>query len=277
MSTPNDEFDGVRHGSLEKRKDRRMLSSLSPSSSPQASSDLPFAPSPIPRHIAIIMDGNGRWAEARGKSRIEGHRAGAESVRRTVRACGQWGIEYLTLYAFSTENWTRPRAEVQALMMLLEDYLQKEVEELDKNDVRLRAIGDLERLAPSIRRTLVQAIEQLEDNKGLTLVLALSYGGRDEIVRAVRCLTEKVREGILAPSAITEETLASSLDTVGMPDPDLLIRTAGEMRLSNFLLWQLSYAEFYTTPICWPDFDESALAEAIRAFQRRTRKFGQVL
>jgi len=236
----------------------------------------PFAPAPLPRHIAIVMDGNGRWAQARGKPRVFGHRAGAESVRRAVKACGEWGIRFLTLYAFSTENWSRPTAEVQALMALLRHYLRGEVRELDRSNVRLRAIGDRERFSAATRRELDRAIQALEKNTGLTLVLALNYGARDEITRAVRALADEAVAGRLRPEAIGEADIAARLDTAGLPDPDLMIRTAGEMRLSNFLLWQASYAEYYSTPACWPEFDREALAEAIRAFQQRTRRYGGV-
>lgn len=237
--------------------------------------DLPFQSEPIPRHIAIIMDGNGRWARAHKRNRLAGHRAGAESVRKVVKACGAWGVEYLTLYAFSSENWARPRHEVTALMQLLKRYLRQEVEELDRNGVRLEAIGDLERLPKEARAELDRAKEHLAGNTGLCLILALSYGSRDEIARAVRSLAEQVAAGELAPGAIDPETITAALDTAGVPDPDLLIRTAGEMRLSNFLLWQASYAELYVTDTCWPDFDRMRLADAIADYQKRLRKFGR--
>ncbi len=239
--------------------------------------DLPFAPTPLPRHVAIVMDGNGRWARTRGKPRIYGHRAGAESVRRVVEACGEWGIEYLTLYAFSTENWRRPRDEVTALMELLVRYLRKEVDRLDHNNVRLATIGDLDRLPVRTREELAKGIQRLEGNTGLTLVVALSYGARDEIVRAVRRIAAAARDGKLDAASLTEEDFAQYLDTAGMPDPDLLIRTAGEMRLSNFLLWQASYAEYHSTPVCWPAFGREQLAEAIRDYQRRIRTFGKIV
>ncbi len=239
--------------------------------------DLPFKPSPLPAHIAIVMDGNGRWARARGKPRIFGHRAGAESVRKIVKACGKWGIGCLTLYAFSTENWKRPEDEVSSLMGLLARYLRGEVDELNNNNVRLGAIGNIQRLPEGARNELERAIELLSSNTGLRLTLALSYGARDEITRAVRTLAARVRQGELIPEDICENDIASALDTAGLPDPDLMIRTAGEMRLSNFLLWQASYAEYFSTPVCWPDFDEAELAKAVLAFQSRTRKFGAVV
>ncbi len=248
---------------------------MDPSTSDDTES-LPFEPAPLPRHIAIIMDGNGRWAKARGKPRAYGHRAGAEAVDRTVRACGAWRIPHLTLYAFSTENWTRPAAEVTALMELLNRFLEEKTEELAKENVRLRAIGDLERLPDPPRGTLEASLARLEAMDGLVLTLALNYGARDEIIRAARTLARRVRDGDLDPEAIDEAALAGSLDTAGTPDPDLVIRTAGEMRLSNFLLWQASYAEFHATETCWPDFGRETLAEAIRAYQGRIRTFGSV-
>lgn len=239
--------------------------------------DLPFAPSPIPRHIAIVMDGNGRWAEERGRPRVFGHRAGAEAVRQTVRVAGEFGIEYLTLYAFSTENWKRPAAEVSALMTLLASYLTKETRELAANNVRLAVIGDRSRLPRKAQQALAEATAELRDNTGLTMVLALNYGARDEITRAVRGIAAAAVAGELAPDEITEELIAARLDTADIPDPELIIRTGGEMRLSNFLLWQASYAEYLSLPLRWPDFDRDALAGAIAEFQRRTRKFGGVL
>jgi undecaprenyl diphosphate synthase len=236
----------------------------------------PFDPGRAPRHIAIIMDGNGRWARERGLRRVKGHEAGAESVRRITRACGEWGVEVLTLYAFSTENWARPETEVKALMALLGRYLKGERRELMENNVRLRAIGDLERLSRSTRKELDAAIAALDGNTGLTLVLALSYGGRDEIVRAARHLARRCMAGEIDPGKITEESFSRALDTAAFPDPDLLVRTAGEMRISNFLLWQLSYAEYYSTPVLWPDFGRDQLAAAIAAYQKRRRTYGEV-
>ncbi len=231
----------------------------------------------MPRHVAIIMDGNGRWAKQRGLPRIEGHRAGAESVRAIVRACGELGIQYLTLYAFSSENWRRPKTEVTALMHLLEFYLQREVSELDKNNVRLMAIGRLHELPDSARRQLQKSIEALRDNSGLTLVLALSYGGRAEIVDAVRSIARDVKAGALDIADINEETISKRLYTRDIPDPDLLIRTSGELRVSNFLLWQISYAEIYVTETLWPDFRKPELQKALEDYSRRQRRFGRVV
>lgn len=242
-----------------------------------ASGERPFDPEGVPQHIAIIMDGNGRWARMQGESRLHGHQKGAESIRTILYACRDWGVKYLTLYAFSTENWKRPPEEVEALMQLLEAYLLREVPELMKENVRLRAIGDLDRLPERARGVLDASIAETAPNTGSVLTLALSYGGRDEIVRAARSLAREAAAGRLDPALIDEAMFSASLDTAGIPDPDLLIRTAGEMRLSNFLLWQLSYAEYYATPLCWPAFGREALAEAIRAYQGRVRRFGAVV
>ncbi len=242
-----------------------------------AKDEVPFDLACIPQHIAIIMDGNGRWAQAKKRPRLFGHQAGVETVRRVVKACGRWGVGYLTLYAFSTENWKRPEDEVGGLMKILEFFLGKEVKELNKQNVRMRVIGDLSRLPKSSQKALEKAIKSLDKNTGLTMTLALNYGGRDEIVRAAQKLATQAVAGEIAPDEITIESFAGALDTAGMPDPDLMIRTAGELRLSNYLLWQLSYAELYATPLCWPDFDDAALAEAICAYQNRTRKFGAVV
>jgi undecaprenyl diphosphate synthase len=230
----------------------------------------------VPRHVAIIMDGNGRWAQQRKLSRIEGHRTGAESVRAIVRACGELGIEYLTLYAFSSENWKRPKMEVSALMHLLEFYLKQEIPELNKNNVRLAAIGRLHELPGSAQKQLAKSIEALSKNTGLTLVLSLSYGGRAEIVDAVRSLTREVKAGRLDSANIDEKVIAQHLYTRGIPDPDLLIRTSGEMRVSNFLLWQISYAEIYVTETLWPDFRKTQLVAAIEDFSKRHRRFGRI-
>ncbi len=222
------------------------------------------------------MDGNGRWAAERGKPRVFGHRAGVESVRDTVTACGQIGVRYLTLYTFSTENWARPRQEVDALMQLLVHTTRREVSELNENDVSLHAIGDLESLPSTARRELSDAIAMTADNPGIVLTLAISYSGRWEIVRAARTLAERVRKGLLDPSSIDEAELAAELATADMPDPDLLIRTGGEYRVSNFLLWQVAYSEIYITDLYWPDFRRNHLYEAIRSYQDRERRFGQV-
>ncbi len=222
------------------------------------------------------MDGNGRWAKRRGLPRIEGHRAGAESVREIVRVAGEMGLKYLTLYAFSTENWQRPKLEVRALMHLLEFYLQQEIPELAKNNVRLAAIGRLHELPSSAQRQLEKGIAALKDNTGLTLVLALSYSGRAEIVDAVRAIARDVKTGAIEIADITEESFGRYLYTAGMPDPDLLIRTSGELRVSNFLLWQISYAEIYVTETLWPDFRKAAFLNALDDYSKRHRRFGKV-
>jgi undecaprenyl diphosphate synthase len=230
----------------------------------------------LPRHIAIIMDGNGRWAQQRKLPRIEGHRAGAESVRQIVRACGELDIDFLTLYAFSIENWNRPKAEVAALMHLLEFYLKQEIPELNKNNVRLASIGRIHELPQSGQKQLQKSIEALSKNTGLTLVLALSYGGRAEIVDAVREITREVKAGRLDVADIDEKVIGQHLYTRGIPDPDLLIRTSGEMRVSNFLLWQISYAEIHVTETLWPDFRKPQLLEALEDYGKRHRRFGRV-
>ncbi len=235
---------------------------------------LPFDPAAVPAHVAIIMDGNGRWAQALGKARVEGHQAGAVALRRVLEACRDWKIGYLTVYAFSTENWKRPQAEVDALMHLLERYLASEIEEMERNSIRLRIIGDIARMPDSTRQALQASMERLKGGTRQMLTLALNYGGRDEIVRAARKVAARVAAGELKAEDITEEMLAEQLDTAGIPDPDIIIRTAGEMRLSNFMLWQASYAEYYSTPVCWPDFGREELGKAIADYQRRTRKFG---
>lgn len=222
----------------------------------------------LPKHIAIIMDGNGRWAKKRGFPRIYGHRAGSETVRRMVEACGELGIKVLTLYAFSTENWRRPKLEVEALMKLLCLKLSSEVNELNENGVRLQTIGRTSELPSNVQEELKKAIRKLENNKGLILNLALNYGGRQEIVDAVnRALASGLK-------SVDEETLSSLLYTKDLPDPDLLIRTSGEQRISNFLIYQTAYSEFYVTPTLWPDFKKEHLYEAIAAFQNRERRFG---
>ncbi|MBM3858631.1 MAG: isoprenyl transferase [Verrucomicrobia bacterium] len=222
------------------------------------------------------MDGNGRWAKQRSLPRLEGHRAGAESVRAIVRACGELGIGYLTLYAFSSENWRRPKAEVTALMALLEFYLQREVAELDKNNVRLAAIGRIHELPESAQRQLDKSIEALRKNTGLTLVLALSYGGRTEIVDAVRSIARDAKTGALDIADINEELISQRLYTRDIPDPDLLVRTSGELRVSNFLLWQISYAEIHVTDTLWPDFRKPQLLAALDDYSKRQRRFGRV-
>jgi undecaprenyl diphosphate synthase len=230
----------------------------------------------IPRHIAIIMDGNGRWAKQRGKPRISGHTEGVESVRDIVNACGELGIRYLTLYAFSTENWKRPQEEVSLLMRLLLKALRDETDRLNSNNVRLRVIGDVQALPAEVQTGLLESIQKTAGNTGLTLVLALSYSGRWDLTEALRRLAKDVAAGRCAPESVTEEMIAEYLSTAGVPDPDLLIRTSGELRISNFLLWQLAYTEFHITPKLWPDFRRQDLYEAISEYQRRERRFGMV-
>ena len=228
----------------------------------------------MPRHIAIIMDGDRRWAKERGLKITEGHRHGRESVRDIVRACGQLEIEALTLYTFSSENWTRPRHEVAALMHWLEESLQNETPELHTNNVRLSAIGRLEALPDKVRSALDNALVETASNTGLHLNLALNYGGRDELVDACRALARQVRDGELDADSIDEAAIDGALYTAGLPDPDLLIRCSGEMRLSNFLPWQMVYTEIYFTPVFWPEFRRHHLYEAVRDFQQRQRRFG---
>jgi len=231
-------------------------------------------PARVPRHIAIIMDGNGRWAKKHALGRVLGHRKGAESVRVTVRTCRRIGIRYLTLYAFSMENWLRPEAEVRALLQLLQEYLDGEVQEMMDNDIRLVAIGSLDSLGDRILTTIREAMERTAGNQGMVLNLALSYGGRDEIVMAARSMLGDGLAGIIRPEEVNKELFAHYLYTTELPDPDLLIRTGGECRVSNFLLWQLAYTEFYFTDVLWPDFRERHLLEAIVDYQKRERRFG---
>jgi undecaprenyl diphosphate synthase len=226
--------------------------------------------------VAIIMDGNGRWAKQRQLSRIKGHETGAEAVRTTVRTCRELGIPFLTLYAFSTENWQRPKTEVNALMGLLRRFLEAELRELLKNGIRLHVIGRRERLPANVQRALDAAVRDTRQNSALRLTLALSYGGRDEITRAARSLAAEVQAGRMRPADITEELLSARLDTAGIPDPDLLIRTGGDMRVSNFLLWQLAYTEIFVTPTLWPDFTPELFQQILRDFQSRERRFGRV-
>lgn len=230
----------------------------------------------IPRHIAVIMDGNGRWAKAKGRMRIFGHQAGVESVRDITEACAQLGVEYLTLYTFSTENWSRPGDEVSALMQILVQSLRKETRRLNENDVRLQAIGQIERFPEVCQNELREAIALTKDNKRLQLNLALSYSGRWDITQAVRKIAERARTGELEPADIDDAMITSELVTAGIPDPDLIIRTSGEMRISNFLLWQLAYSELYITEAFWPDFRRDELYKAIQSYQTRERRFGKV-
>ncbi len=229
----------------------------------------------LPRHVAIIMDGNGRWAERRGLPRLEGHRAGLDALRSVVRAAHELGIAYLTLYAFSLENWSRPRSEVDELMRLLDRYMESEVEEVDRNGIRVRAIGRLGRLPESVQRRVQDAVGRTEKNREMTLVFALSYGGRAEIVDAARKLARDVERGKLDPNQLDEKTFASYLYDPELPDPDLLIRSGAESRVSNFLLWQIAYAELYSTQVMWPDFRKNDLVEALLDYQRRERRFGR--
>ncbi|HEX4342808.1 MAG TPA: isoprenyl transferase [Verrucomicrobiae bacterium] len=228
----------------------------------------------LPRHVAIIMDGNGRWAKQRHLPRVEGHRMGAESVRAIIRAAGEVGIKYLTLYAFSVENWNRPKDEVDALMKYLAHYLKTELPELNRNNVQLEAIGQIHRLPEFVQKQFKKTQEALAKNNGLTLIMALSYGGRTEIVEAVRGLATKVKKGELDPADITEQVVSDHLYTRKWPDPDVLIRTSGEMRVSNFLLWQISYAELVVTPTLWPDFRKPQFFAALEEYNRRHRRFG---
>ena len=229
----------------------------------------------LPQHLAIIMDGNGRWARERNLSRIEGHRAGAESVRTIVRACRRIGIPILTLYAFSKENWQRPSREVQALWRLLSRYLKSELDEMMANDIRLNAIGDIQELPESVNRLLVETMDKTAPNQEMILNLALSYGGRSEIVRAAQNLAAACVAKQLEPADIDEVMFSKNMYTADMPDPDLLIRTSGEQRISNFLLWQMAYTEIHVSPVYWPDFREPQLMEALADYQRRERRFGK--
>ncbi len=230
----------------------------------------------LPAHVAIIMDGNGRWAAQRNLPRVEGHRRGAESVREVLRCASKLGIRHLTLYAFSIENWNRPKEEVETLMKFLARYLKTEQQEMNQNNVRLRAIGQLDRLPGFVREQLDATIASLDQNTGTTLNLALSYGARTELVDAARAIAAKAQSGEMAPADIDEQTLSDHLYTAGTPDPDLLIRTSGEMRVSNFLLWQISYAELVVTERLWPDFGEADFRAALEEFAARDRRFGKV-
>jgi undecaprenyl diphosphate synthase len=226
----------------------------------------------IPTHIAIIMDGNGRWALSRGLPRLAGHRAGTENLRRVIEACIEFGVRYLTIYAFSTENWGRPFEEVQGLMRILEDVIERELQELDDQGVQIRHIGRLEDLRPSLRAKVLQAVDRTKDNDSLVLCVALNYGGRDEIVCAIKRLIES---GVQA-GEVSDSLVSQYLFTAGVPDPDLIIRTSGELRGSNFLIWQGAYSEWYFTPTFWPDFDKTELARAIDEYKHRQRRFGRV-
>jgi undecaprenyl diphosphate synthase len=232
-------------------------------------------PDKMPQHIAIIMDGNGRWAQQRGMDRVMGHREGVETVRRIVEECGKLHIPYLTLYAFSTENWNRPQYEVEALMRLMSAAIRSEVPKLMENHVRLNAIGHLEDLPQVCQDELAEACQLTAKNDGLTLTLSLSYSGRSELKYCMRALAQQVANGQLKPQDIEEQTITKHLYTAGMPEPDILIRTGGEQRISNFLLWQIAYAELFFTPVMWPDFSGQHLREIISQFQNRERRFGK--
>ncbi|MDD8018277.1 MAG: isoprenyl transferase [Bacteroidota bacterium] len=231
---------------------------------------------PIPQHIAMIMDGNGRWAKKRALPRVAGHHEGVNSVRDIVEACGQVGVKFLTLYTFSTENWKRPQDEVSILMRLLLSSLRDECDNLHKNNVRLKTIGDFSALPQDVQDEFLDSIELTKNNTGLTLILALSYSGRWDIGNAMKRIAEEVKSGKLRPDMITDEIISKNLSTKGVPDPDLLVRTSGELRISNFLLWQLAYSEMYVTDTLWPDFRRKQLYEAIESFQNRERRFGLV-
>ena len=231
--------------------------------------------SKLPKHIAVIMDGNGRWAQQRGKLRVFGHRNGVKAVKSTIEAAAQVGVEYITLYAFSTENWNRPKKEVDALMELLVDTINKETKTLNKNNIRLLSIGDRDQLPGNCKEKLEEAIEGTSGNTHMNLILALNYSAKWEIINAVKKIASAVKSGEKEVEDITNEMISAHLSTAGIPDPELMIRTSGEHRISNFLLWQLAYAELYFTPVMWPDFKESDFYDAILSFQQRERRFGK--
>ena len=237
----------------------------------------PLSPFEAPRHVAIIMDGNGRWASARGLPRGEGHRRGVEALRKTVRAAGEIGISYLTIFSFSAENWTRPASEIRDLMGLLRRFIRNDLAELHQNRVKVRVIGERSDLDPEIRRLLEEAEELTRDNDKLTLIVAFNYGARQEIARAAARIAAKIKAGEIDPSAMTAELIGQNLDAPDLPDPDLIIRTSGEQRLSNFLLWQAAYSELVFVPTYWPDFDRAALEGAIAEYHRRERRFGGLI
>lgn len=230
----------------------------------------------IPQHVAIILDGNGRWAKSKGMPRNYGHTVGAKNVENVCRAADELGIKYVTMYAFSTENWNRPKNEVDALMKLLESYLKNCIKTAEKNHMRVRVIGDIRRLDEKFQDSIRKLEEASAKNDGLNLTIAINYGSRDEITRGVQKIAKQVAEGKIRPEDITESMISDNLDTAGIPDPDLLIRTSGELRLSNYLLWQLGYSEFYFTDVPWPDFDKKELEKAIEAYNMRDRRFGKI-
>jgi undecaprenyl diphosphate synthase len=254
-----------------KKKRKRSLNS-----NPSSSIDTDIDPQNLPAHIAVIMDGNGRWAKKRLLNRIKGHEKGSETVRTVVRTCREIGIRVLTLYAFSTENWQRPQSEIVALMTLLKKFLISERKEMLDNNIRLNAIGQTERLPEDVRRELYRSMRLTERNDGMVLNLALSYGGRAEIVKAVKEIAQEVKAGRLDADSITSELISKHLYTGTMPDPDLLIRTSGEMRISNFLLWQIAYTEICVTDTLWPDFSKDELLQILKNYQERERRFGKV-
>ena len=245
-------------------------------SSPTSSSPVDLDTTNLPAHIAIIMDGNGRWAKKRLLNRINGHEKGSDTVRTMVRTCRELGISYLTLYAFSTENWQRPKIEVDALMTLLKKFLHSEQKEMIERDIRLRVIGQIDRLPAKVREALHTTMAATKDNTSMTLILALSYGGRAEITRMVQEVGQKIKHGEIDLNAINDDLIADHLYTRDIPDPDLLIRTSGEMRISNFLLWQIAYSEIFVTPTLWPDFSRDELLEILKDYQNRERRFGRV-
>jgi len=245
-------------------------------SSPTSSSPVDLDTTNLPAHIAIIMDGNGRWAKKRLLNRINGHEKGSDTVRTMVRTCREIGISYLTLYAFSTENWQRPKTEVDALMTLLRKFLHSEQKEMIERDIRLRVIGQIDRLPAKVQEALHTTMAATKDNTSMTLILALSYGGRAEITRMVQEVGQKIKHGEIDLNAINDDLIADHLYTRDIPDPDLLIRTSGEMRISNFLLWQIAYAEIFVTPTLWPDFSRDELLEILKDYQNRERRFGRV-
>jgi len=245
-------------------------------SNTSSENDTDFDTAKLPSHVAIIMDGNGRWAKKRTLNRIKGHEKGAETVRAIVRASREVGISILTLFAFSTENWQRPKSEVAALMTLLKKFLESEQKEMMDNDIRLNAIGQTERMSESVQQALYKTMKLTMDNKGMLLNLALSYGGRAEIVKMVQEIAQKSRDGKIDPDLITSDVVTEHLYTKEIPDPDLLIRTSGEMRISNFLLWQIAYSEIYITDTLWPDFGKDEYIHILKAYQRRERRYGKV-
>ncbi|MBW2439638.1 MAG: isoprenyl transferase [Deltaproteobacteria bacterium] len=265
MSTSNSSTNAIQ------KKRKKSLNS-----SPSVSNPVELDPTKLPAHVAIIMDGNGRWAKKRLLNRINGHEKGSETVRAVVRTCREIGIPYLTLYAFSTENWQRPKTEVEALMTLLKNFLLSEQKELLENNIRLRVIGQVERLPAKVQQALRETMTATENNTAMTLILALSYGGRAEIIRMVQEVALRVKREEVDPQAITAELIAEHLYTRDIPDPDLLIRTSGEMRISNFLLWQIAYSEIFVTPTLWPDFSREELLEILKDYQSRERRFGRV-